>query len=195
MADVIANMSMSLDGFVADPEDRIDHLFEWFGNGDVEVPTAVDWATFKTSEASAKMLRDAMENVGALITGRRLFTLTQGWGGAHPMGVPVFVVTHEEPADWPHPDAPFTFVTDGLESAVEQAKKTAGEKNVAVASTTIAQQCLNLGLLDGIQVDLIPVLLGSGVRFFDHLDATTKLTGPEVVEGTGVTHLSYRIKR
>jgi dihydrofolate reductase len=158
MADVIANMSMSLDGFVADPEDRIDHLFEWFGNGDVEVPTAVDWATFKTSEASAKMLRAAMENVGALITGRRLFNLTQGW-------------------------------------AVEQAKKTAGDKTVAVASTTIAQQCLNLGLLDGVQVDLIPVLLGSGVRFFDHLDATTKLTGPEVVEGTGVTHLSYRIKR
>ncbi|ADJ42783.1 deaminase-reductase domain-containing protein [Amycolatopsis mediterranei S699] len=195
MADVIANMSMSLDGFVADPEDRIDHLFEWFGNGDVQTSTAVDWATFKTSEASAKMLRAAMENVGALLTGRRLFNLTQGWGGTHPMGVPVFVVTHQEPAEWPHPDAPFTFVTDGLESAVEQAKKTAGDKIVAVASTTIAQQCLNLGLLDGVQVDLIPVLLGSGVRFFDHLDTTTELTGPEVVEGTGVTHLSYRVKR
>jgi len=188
-------MSMSLDGFVADPQDRIDHLFGWFGNGDVEVPTAVEWATFKTSEASAKMLRDAMENVGALLTGRRLFNLTQGWGGTHPMGVPVFVVTHQEPADWPHPDAPFTFVTDGLESAVEQAKKAAGDKNVAVASTTIAQQCLNLGLLDGVQVDLVPVLLGSGVRFFDHLDATTQLTGPEVIEGDGVTHLSYRVKR
>ncbi|MEV7040303.1 dihydrofolate reductase family protein [Amycolatopsis sp. NPDC051061] len=195
MADVIANMSMSLDGFVADPEDRIDHLFGWFGSGDVEVPTAVEWATFKTSEASAKMLRDAMDNVGALIAGRHLFDITQGWGGQHPMGVPVFVVTHEAPADWPHPDAPFTFVTDGIESAVEQAKKIAGDKNVAVASTKIAQQCLNLGLLDGIQVDLVPVLLGSGVRFFEGLDATTTLTGPEVVEGTGVTHLSYRVKR
>lgn len=195
MADVIANMSMSLDGFVADSEDRIDHLFEWFGSGDVEVPTAVEWATFKTSEASAEMLRDAMDNVGALIAGRRLFDLTQGWGGTHPMGVPVFVVTHEAPAGWPHPDAPFTFVTDGLENAVEQAKKVAGDKNVAVASTTIAQQCLNLGLLDGVQVDLVPVLLGAGVRFFDHLDTTTKLTGPKVVEGDGVTHLTYRVKR
>ncbi|SFW43502.1 dihydrofolate reductase family protein [Amycolatopsis australiensis] len=195
MADVIANMSMSLDGFVADPEDRIDHLFGWFGSGDVEVPTAVEWATFKTSAASAKMLRDAMDNVGALVTGRRLFDLTQGWGGTHPMGVPVFVVTHEAPADWPHPDAPFTFVTDGLESAVEQAKKVAGEKNVAVASTTVAQQCLNLGLLDGIQVDLVPVLLGAGVRFFDHLDTTIRLTGPQVIEGDGVTHLSYRVAR
>ncbi|VVJ24501.1 Dihydrofolate reductase homolog [Amycolatopsis camponoti] len=195
MADVIANMSMSLDGFVADPQDRIDHLFGWFGSGDVEVPTAVEWATFKTSEASAKMLRDAMDNVGALIAGRHLFDITQGWGGQHPMGVPVFVVTHEPPADWPHPDAPFTFVTDGVESAVEQAKKAAGDKNVAVASTKIAQQCLNLGLLDGIQVDLVPVLLGSGVRFFDDLDTTTMLTGPEVVEGTGVTHLSYRVKQ
>jgi dihydrofolate reductase len=195
MADVIANMSMSLDGFVADSDDRIDHLFEWFGNGEVEVATAVEWATFKTSEASAKMLRNAFENVGALIAGRRLFNIAQGWGGTHPMGVPVFVVTHEAPADWPHPDAPFTFVTDGIESAVEQAKKVAGDKTVAVASTTIAQQCLNLGLLDGVQVDLVPVLLGSGVRFFDQLDTTTKLTGPDVVEGDGVTHLSYRIKR
>lgn len=195
MADVIANMSMSLDGFVADPEDRVDHLFGWFGSGDVEVPTAVEWATFKTSAASAKMLNEALAGIGALVAGRRLFDLTQGWGGRHPMGVPVFVVTHEAPADWPHPDAPFTFVTDGVESAIEQAKKVAGDKNVAVASTTIAQQCLNLGLLDGIQVDLVPVLLGAGVRFFDHLDATIPLTGPGIVEGDGVTHLTYRIKR
>jgi len=109
--------------------------------------------------------------------------------------VPVFVVTHEEPADWPHPDAPFTFVTDGIESAVAQAKAAAGDKIVAVASPTIAQQCLNAGLLDGIQVDLVPVLLGSGIRFFDNLDATIELTGPGVVEGDGVTHLSYRVQR
>ncbi|WP_103353111.1 dihydrofolate reductase family protein [Amycolatopsis sp. CA-128772] len=194
MADVIANMSMSLDGFVADPEDRVDHLFEWYNNGDVEVSTSVGWS-FNTSEASAKMLRGAMEDLGVLITGRRLFDLTGGWGGMHPMGVPVFVVTHKEPADWPHPDAPFTFVTDGVASAVEQAKKVAGDKNVAVASTTIAQQCLNLGLLDGVQVDLVPVLLGQGVRLFDHLDALTELTDPEVTEGTRVTHLFYRVKR
>ncbi|EOD64047.1 dihydrofolate reductase family protein [Amycolatopsis vancoresmycina] len=194
MADVIANMSMSLDGFVADPEDRVDRLFEWYGNGDVEVSTAAG-AVFTTSEPSAKMLRAVMENLGALITGRRLFDLTDGWGGMHPMAVPVFVVTHEEPAHWPHPDAPFTFVTDGIASAVEQAKKVAGDKHVAVASTTIAQQCLNLGLLDGVQVDLVPVLLGSGVRLFDHLDAVTELTEPEVTEGTRVTHLFYRVKR
>ena len=193
MSQVIANMSMSLDGFVADREERIDHLFGWFSNGEVETRTAVEWATFKTSEASAKVLRDALENVGALITGRHLFDLTQGWGGTHPMGVPVFVVTHNEPADWPHPDAPFTFVTDGLESAVEQAKKVAGDKIVAVASAKIAQQCLNLGLLDAIQVDLIPVLLGDGVRFFENLDSTVTLGTPDVVQGDGVTHLTYRV--
>lgn len=195
MADVIANMSMSLDGFVADPADGVEHVFRWFGNGEVATPTAVEWATFMTSEASAKVLRDALAGVGALIAGRRLFDLTKGWGGTHPMGVPVFVVTHEEPADWPHPDAPFTFVTDGIESAVAQAKAAAGDKIVAVASPTIAQQCLNAGLLDGIQVDLVPVLLGSGIRFFDNLDATVELTGPGVVEGSGVTHLSYRVQR
>jgi len=195
MADVIANMSMSLDGFVADPADGVEHVFRWFGNGEVATPTAVEWATFMTSEASAKVLRDALAGVGALIAGRRLFDLTKGWGGTHPMGVPVFVVTHEEPADWPHPDAPFTFVTDGIESAVAQAKAAAGDKIVAVASPTIAQQCLNAGLLDGIQVDLVPVLLGSGIRFFDNLDATIELTGSGVVEGSGVTHLSYRVQR
>ena len=195
MADVIANMSMSLDGFVADPADGVEHVFRWFGNGEVATPTAVEWATFMTSEASAKVLRDALAGVGALIAGRRLFDLAKGWGGTHPMGVPVFVVTHEEPADWPHPDAPFTFVTDGIESAVAQAKAAAGDKIVAVASPTIAQQCLNAGLLDGIQVDLVPVLLGSGIRFFDNLDATVELTGPGIVEGSGVTHLSYRVQR
>lgn len=196
MSKVIANMSMSLDGFVADPSDGIDHLFGWYGSGEVTVPTAVEWATFRTSEASARVLRDALEGVGAVLAGRRVFDLTSGWQGAHPMGVPVFVVTHEEPADWAHKDAPFTFVTDGIESAVAKAKAVAGDKIVAVASPTIAQQCLDAGLLDGIKVDLVPVLLGKGIPFFANLaNSPIRLDGPEVVEGVGVTHLSYRVSR
>lgn len=194
MGKVIANMSMSLDGFIADPADGIDELFGWMGNGEVEVPTAVDWATFKMSPASAEYMRNALASAGALITGRHLFDITHGWGGTHPLGVPVFVVTHQPPADWPHTET-FTF-TDSLEQAVALAKEAAGDKNVLVASSKTAQQCLDLGLLDEISVDLVPVLLGSGVRWFENLaKSPVQLGDPTVIEGTRVTHLSYPVIR
>jgi dihydrofolate reductase len=194
MSKVIANMSMSLDGFIADPADGIDQLFGWMGNGEVEVPTAVEWATFRMSPASAAYMRAGMESVGALIAGRHLFDITHGWGGTHPLGVPIVVVTHEPPADWPHTDT-FTFA-GSIESAVELAKKVAGDKDVVVASAKIAQQCLDAGLLDAINVDLVPVLLGSGVRWFENLGtAPVALDGPAVVEGNGVTHLAYSVRR
>ncbi|MFC0548144.1 dihydrofolate reductase family protein [Kutzneria chonburiensis] len=196
MSEVIANMSMSLDGFVADTNDGIEQVFGWYGSGDVAVPTAVEWATFRTSEASAGVLRHGLATIGALIGGRRLFDLASGWNGQHPMGVPVFIVTHQEPTDWAHPEAPFTFVTDGIESAVAKAKAAAGDKNVAVASPTVVQQCLDAGLLDAVQVDLVPVLLGQGIPFFGELaKGPVQLDGPTVVEGQGVTHLTYRVRR
>jgi dihydrofolate reductase len=192
MSKVIANMSMSLDGFIADPADGIDQLFGWMGNGEVEVPTAVDWATFRMSPASADYMRNALDSVGALITGRHLFDITHGWGGSHPLGVPVFVVTHEAPTDWPHTET-FTFV-DTVERAVAAAQEAAGEKNVVVASAKIAQQCADAGLLDGIHVDLVPVLRGTGVRWFEHLGtAPVQLGNPTVTEGNGVTHLAYDV--
>jgi dihydrofolate reductase len=193
MSKVIANMSMSLDGYIADTADGIDELFGWMGSGDVEVPTAVEWATFKTSAASAEYMRESMAGVGALIAGRHLFDITHGWGGTHPLGVPVVVVTHEPPTDWPHTET-FTFV-DGVEKAVQVAKDIAGDKNVAVASAKIAQQCLDAGLLDAIHVDQVPVLLGGGVRWFENLaKAPVKLGTPTVVEGQGVTHLAYPVR-
>jgi dihydrofolate reductase len=192
MSKIIANMSMSLDGFIADPADGIDQLFGWMGSGDVETPTAVEWATFKTSAASAEYMRDAMAGIGALIAGRHLFDITHGWGGTHPLGVPVVVVTHEPPADWPHDN--FTFVSS-VEKAVQVARDLAGDKDVVVASTKIAQQCLNAGLLDVVAVDQVPVLLGEGVRWFDDLaTAPVRLSTPTVVEGDGVTHLTYTVQ-
>ncbi|GAB2820497.1 dihydrofolate reductase family protein [Actinoallomurus bryophytorum] len=194
MNKVIANMSMSLDGFIADTADGIDQLFGWMGSGDVEVPTAVDWATFRVSPASADYMSEAMAGVGALIAGRHLFDITQGWGGTHPLGVPIIVVTHEPPADWPHTET-FTFA-DSVETAVELARKAAGDKNVVVASSKIAQQCLDAGLLDAINVDLVPVLLGTGIRWFENLaKAPVRLEGPAVVEGNGVTHLAYTVHK
>jgi dihydrofolate reductase len=195
MTKLIADISMSLDGFVADTNDRTDHLFGWFFDGEVETPSAFPGLTFRTSEASASMLRDAFENVGALLEGRRNFDIAQGWGGTHPMGVPVFVVTHNAPEDWPHGDG-VRFVTDGLESAVAQARAAAGDKIVGVATPNLTQQLLDAGLLDEIHINLVPVLLGAGVPFFANLASTPiQLEGPDVLEGTGVTHLTYRVKR
>jgi dihydrofolate reductase len=194
MNQVIANMSMSLDGYVADTGDGVEQVFGWMGSGDVEVPTAVDWATFKVAQASADYMRASMSGIGALIAGRRLFDIAQGWGGTHPLGVPVVVVTHEPPADWPHTET-FTFVGSVAE-AVEVAKHRAGDKNVVVASAKMAQQCLDAGLLDAIAVDLVPVLLGDGVRWFENVGKSpVRLSDPTVVEGRGVTHLSYSVIR
>jgi dihydrofolate reductase len=196
MITVVANMSMSLDGFIADPADGVEHLFGWYNNGNVTVPTADARMTFHVSEASAAHLRGLFTNVGALVCGRRLFDVAKGWGGNHPTGAPVFVVTHTIPEGWPRDDAPFTFITEGgVERAVAQAKAVASDKIVAIASANIAQQCLNAGLLDAIAVDLVPVLLGAGIRFLDHLSGTPiTLEDPLVVEGTAVTHLYYRVK-
>jgi dihydrofolate reductase len=194
MATVIADMSMSLDGFVADSDDRTDQVFGWFFGGDTPVPTANPHVTFQVSEASARELREGLANVGALISGRRTFDLAGGWGGAHPIGVPVVVMTHSAPDGYE--DAPFHFVSDGIESAVAKAKEIAGDKIVGVASPDITRQCLDAGLLDGIRVSLVPVLLGSGVPWFANLShAPVQLEGPTVTEGDGVTHLNYRVKR
>jgi dihydrofolate reductase len=183
MGDLIANMSMSLDGFVEDADGGVDEVFGWC-------------ATVPEGSASADYRRDAQARVGALLCGRRLFDLAKGWGGRHPIDVPVFVVTHRVPDDWAHPDAPFTFVIDGVASAVEQARVAAGDRDVAVASPDITRQCLDLGLLDAIAVDLVPVLLGAGKPFFADLGRTpVGLDDPTVVAGLGVTHLLYRVRR
>ncbi len=184
MGAVIANMSMSLDGFVEDATGNALPLFGWIEN-----------LAQPGSQASAELFEEATAQVGALVCGRRLFDLTQGWGGRHPTGAHVFVVTHNPPADWPHPDS-FTFVTDGVASAVAQAQRLAGERTVAVATPDITRQCLDLGLLDEIAVDLVPVLLGAGKPFFAGLPhAPVRLATPTVVQGADVTHLHFRVER
>jgi dihydrofolate reductase len=131
-----------------------------------------------------------------LVTGRRTFDITGGWGGSPPLGVvPTFVLTHTVPHDWVYEGSPFTFVTEGgVESAVEQAKAAAGEKDVAVGAASLVQQCIEAGLLGEIHLDLVPVLLGEGVRLFDHLGtAPIELESTSVVEGSDVTHLTFRV--
>ncbi|HSO55217.1 MAG TPA: deaminase, partial [Actinomycetes bacterium] len=127
MGKVVSQASMSLDGYIADPSGNVGPLFDWYGNGDVEVTGADPDRVFRVSAASAAYLRDAWANAGASVIGRRLFDLTNGWNGKPPVGEAVFVVTHRPPEDWDFPDAPFTFVPDGVASAVAQAKELAGD--------------------------------------------------------------------
>jgi dihydrofolate reductase len=196
MGKVVADMSMSLDGFNADESDGVQELFGWYGNGDVEVKTADPRWTFQVSPASAEHLRPAFTGaIGALVCGRRVFDHTQGWGGHHPVGAPVFCVSHSVPEGWPRDDSPTTFHTDAIE-ALDAAQAAAGDKIVAVSTPTLTQQYLDAGRLDEIGVSLIPVLLGAGIPFFAHLARTpVRLDDPTVVQGKGVTHLTYHVQK
>src|SRR5690242_16506350 len=196
MGKVGTGFSMSLDGCVAGPGDDVGRLFKWYFIGDTSHEVVSGDATFEVSSEGAEFIEQAGSASGAVVAGRRLFDITNGWGGKHPMDVPVFVVTHTVPQEWvdSHIGAPFTFVTDGLESAIEQAKAVAGDKMVAIASPSIVQQCINTGLLDEINIDLIPVLLGDGIRLFDRLNAgLIELESISVSRSPGVTHLNFRV--
>src|SRR5262245_46897017 len=198
MAKVVALMSMSLDGYVADPNDGVDEVFDWYFSGDVEIamPSTRSDMTFRVSAASADHLRGLMASVGAMLTGRRTFDKAGGWDGQHPWDVAAFVVTHYVPEGWPRPDSTVQFVTDGIDSAVAQAKAAADPKSVGVHGAQTIQQCLDAGLLDEIHIDLAAVILGSGVRLFDHLaNAPIVLGNPRVVTGMGVTHLRFPVRR
>ena len=197
MSKVVALMSMSLDGFVADRNDGVAEVFDWyFNSGDVEFHTGgSDPMTFRVSAPSAEHLRGLWSELGAVLTGRRTFDVARGWNGNHAWG-PAFVLTHEIPDGWPRPGSTVHFVTDGVESAVRKAKAAAGSRNVGVHGADTIRQLLDAALLDEICVDVAAVLLGSGVRLFDHLARTPAVLGdPSVVAGVGVTHLRYPVRR
>jgi len=196
MSKVIAIMSMSLDGFVADRNDGVAEVFDWNFSGDVEFNTGgADAMTLKLSAPSAEHFRALSSELGAVLTGRRTFAVADGWGGNHAWG-PAFVLCHQVPAGWPRPGSTIQFVTDGIESAVARAKAAAGDKAVAVHGADTIQQLLNAGLVDELQIDLAAVLLGSGVRLFDKLATTPAVLGnPTVISGVGVTHLRYPVRK
>jgi dihydrofolate reductase len=180
----------------ADTNDQVGPLFDWFDNGDVEFSGSDPSMVFHISRASADYLRTAWSNSAVDVIGRRLFDLTNGWNGRPAVGEAVFVVTHEPPTDWPFPDAPFTFVTDGVQSAVAQAQAFAGERDVSLTAGNLAGQALRAGLVDELRIDLVPVVFGSGVRYFGNYDESTLLLeDPEIVQGDRVTHLHYRIQK
>ncbi|WP_405060665.1 dihydrofolate reductase family protein [Kribbella sp. NBC_01505] len=192
MGIVASAMSMSLDGYVTGPHvSRKNPL----GEGGMVLH---DWLGPTATAADQAVLQEMGDGAGAILMGRRSYDISVGdggWGDGGPAGqVPCFVLTHNPPAE--APDV-FTFVTDGIESAVKQAKAVAGDKTVGLHGATAPQQALAAGLLDEIHVHLVPVLLGGGVRLFDLLGGgPIALDRTRVVEaGSGVTHLRYQVVR
>ena len=195
---ITTGLSTSLDGFIAGPDDDPERplgiggerLFKWFEDGDT--PSRF-YPSFRLSAASANFFDAISGRNGAVITGRRTYDIANAWGGDGPLpGVPLFIMTHRIPKTVPTGSAPYTFVTDGIERAVEKARSAAGGKDVSLMGATPVQQALRAGLLDILTLHLVPVVLGRGVRLLDGLDPV-QLDLVQVVDAPGVTHLTYRV--
>lgn len=201
MARVTSDLSMSLDGFITGPNDDVsrplgeggERLHQW-------VYELASWRE-RHGLAGGKTNRDAEVldeawHVGAVMMGRRMFNHGEKpWGDNPPFHMPVFVVTHQaRPPRVKEGGTTFTFVTDGVENALKQAKAAAGGKDVSVAGgANIVQQFLKAGLLDEIQIHLVPLVLGGGRRLFEHIDEM-EFEPSRVIESPGVTHLRFRVK-
>jgi dihydrofolate reductase len=201
MAKVAFDITTSLDGFVAGPNDGPEHplgeggekLHEWvYGLASWREPHGLEGGE---TGRDSDVLEEAMGNLGAVILGRRMFDLAQGWGEEPPFHAPVFVLTHEarEPLA-KKGGTTFTFVNDGIESALLQAQAAAGGKDVGIAGgANTIQQYLSAGLVDEFQIHVAPLLLGGGVRLFDQAPADLELEATRVLESPRVTHLKFRV--
>ena len=192
MSTVITHAVASLDGFIADPDDEVGPLFDWYFNGDTDI---VDGGAFKVSAPSAGYVRPMWESIGATVIGRHLFDLTNGWEGSPPAGEHVVVVTHRPKPDGWHPEAKYQFVDD-VARAIATAKELAGDRVVAVTAGDVGGQALALGLVDEVAIDVVPVVFGKGKRYFGSIDGQHLLDDPHtVVQGDRVLHLRYRVRK
>lgn len=195
MGRVISSASTSLDGFVAGPDDEVGPLFDWYEAGDRPWTAAGGGMTFHLSAVDHDDWTRWVARLGALVVGRRLFDITDGWKGTHPLGVPVVVLTHSPPDGWGYPGGTVEFVTTGIHDAVARARQIAGDADVGVAAGEIASQCIAEGLLDEVAVDLVPCFLGVGRPYFTEVAGQVVLADPTtVVEGERVTHLVYPVR-
>ena len=192
MSKVLMHNVVSVDGFIADESDDVGPLFDWYFNGDV---APVEGSGFRMTPTSAQYVADVWAGIGALVIGRRLFDLMNGWDGQPPTGDHVVVVSHRPKPDRWHPEASYHFVGDVTEG-VRKAAELAGERTVAIAAGDVGGQALAHGLVDEVAMDVVPVVFGSGRRFFGELAGQQLLEDPDVlIRGNRVLHLRYRVKR
>jgi dihydrofolate reductase len=212
MSKLKLDISMSLDGFIAGPNQSEEHplgeggmqLHEWvFGLAAWRTPHGLEGGEVN---ASSELVEKSLENIGASVMGRNMFGGGPGswgadpwdgwWGEDPPFHTPVFVLTHHaRPPLEKQGGTTFFFVTDGIQSALAQAKEAAGGKDVSLGGgANVAQQYLSAGLIDELQINLIPIFLHDGARLFEHVaGAEVELEPIRIVEAPGVTHLKYRV--
>jgi dihydrofolate reductase len=192
MSTVVMHNVVSVDGYIADQTDEVGPLFDWYFNGDTDL---TDGGPFKVSRASADYVRPIWEQIGSMVIGRRLFDITNGWEGTPPAGEHVIVVSHRPKPDGWHPEASYFFISD-VAQAIAKAKELAGDRTVALAAGEVGGQALALGLVDEVGMDVVPVVFGSGKRYFGSVDTQHLLDDPDVViRGDRVLHLRYRVRR
>ncbi len=200
MSKVFLTMAMSLDGFITGPDDNAENpagtdgmrLMDWLGGGadsDVDGVNA-----FRPRHPNSQMVFDEAMATGAVITGKRTGDFAGYWGGDHHSGVPIFVPTHKPPLNNPYPQV--HYITDGIASCVEEAKRAAGDRDVMMHGAYTGQEAIKAGVLDLIDIQLRPVLLGQGRRLFDGLPADhVELELVRTLEDPGVLHLRYAVRR
>jgi dihydrofolate reductase len=190
MSSTVLYMSMSLDGFIAGPNVRPDN---GLGDGGERLHA---WPFPGADDSANRRIYDEFVSTGAVVAGRRTFEPAEGWHGDHHDGVPIYILSRHPAPAWVAGWPTVHYVSD-LEAAVRDAKQAAGDKDVLVHGSSIAQRALRAGLLDELEIHLVPVLLGDGERLFEHLGVEHReLDRIRVVEGEGgVTHLRYRVRR
>ncbi|MEV1043915.1 dihydrofolate reductase family protein [Streptomyces sp. NPDC049916] len=204
MGAVIMHNVVSVDGFIADHDDGVGPLHDWYFSGDTRLTETgadaghdgrAEGGGFKLSRVSAAYVQPMWESIGVIVMGRTQFDLVNGWEGRQPTGDHVVVVSHRpKPEGW-HPEASYHFV-DGVEAAIEKAQELAGDRVVAVSAGEAGGQILAAGLVDEVAMDVVPVVFGSGKRFFGSFDGQQLLEDPHVVvQGNRVLHLRFKVRR
>ncbi|MEV4300360.1 dihydrofolate reductase family protein [Microbispora rosea] len=203
MGTVIMHNAVSVDGFIADGSDDVGPLHDWYFTGDTPLTEGGDQqydhsgtgSDFKVSRASAEYVRPMWESIGAIVMGRTLFDLVNGWEGRPPAGDHVIVVSHRpKPEGW-HPEASYHFVDD-VTAAIDKAQELTGERIVGVNAGDVGGQILAAGLVDEVAMDVVPVVFGSGKRYFGGIDGQHLLEDPHVViQGDRVLHLKFKVRR
>jgi dihydrofolate reductase len=200
---VIMHNVVSVDGYIADQNDDVGPLHEWYFGGDTPIIDRRDatfdhsgaGVDFRVSKASAAYVRQMWESIGVIVMGRHLFDLVNGWEGDPPTGDHVVVVSHRpKPADW-HPEAAYHFIDD-VSAAIATAQELAGDRTIAVNAGDVGGQILAAGLVDEVAMDMVPVIFGSGKRFFGSIEGQHLLEDPHlVIEGNRVLHLRFKVQR